>query len=209
MTTWQKALLGVFSAFAVLFIGLLPLQPYPGNFVIKAIPAISLAALAFIAVSGLRGKLLFVSLLFCAAADIALDLPIEMSFMLGLGLFLIAHIMFIITFSRDLKAQKSRIPIVTILAAYAVVMAFVLTPKLGEMAIPVYVYLTAITLMGVFAALRASKNKFTLYGAISFIVSDSLLAINKFMTPVPAVDYFVMATYYAALFLIVYGFLKE
>ena len=88
-------------------------------------------------------------------------------------------------------------------------MAFVLTPSLKEMAIPVYIYMTAITLMGIFASLRASKNDFTLYGAISFIVSDSVLAINKFMMPVVAVDYVVMITYYLALFLIVYGFLKE
>jgi len=209
MTTAQKALLYIFLAFAVLFIALIPLKPYLGDFIIKAIPAISLAALVFIAVSGVRGKLLFVSLLFCAAADIALELPIEMSFMLGLGLFLIAHIVFIVTFSRDFKMQKSRIPIIVLIAIYAVSIAFVLTPWLKEMAIPVYIYVTAITLMGIFAALRAAKNKFTLYGAISFIVSDSLIAINKFMMPVVAADYIIMITYYLALFLIVYGFLKE
>lgn len=209
MTTVQKALLYIFLAFAVLFIGLLPLQPYPGNFAIKAIPAIGLAVLAFLAVSGLRGKLLFVSLLFCAAADIALELPIEMSFIFGLGLFLIAHILFIVTFSRDFKAQKSKIPVILLLIVYAKMMAFVLTPWLKEMAIPVYIYVTAITLMGIFAALRTSKNDFTLYGAISFIVSDSIIAINKFMMPVVAADYIIMITYYVALFLIVYGFLRE
>jgi uncharacterized membrane protein YhhN len=57
--------------------------------------------------------------------------------------------------------------------------------------------------------LRGAKNKFTLYGAVSFIVSDSIRAINKFMMPVPAADYLVMTTYYLALFLIAYGFLKE
>ncbi len=66
MTTLQKTWLYIFGAFAILFIGLLAFEPYPGNFVIKAIPAISLAVLAFIAVSGSRGKLLFASLLFCA-----------------------------------------------------------------------------------------------------------------------------------------------
>jgi uncharacterized membrane protein YhhN len=77
------------------------------------------------------------------------------------------------------------------------------------MAIPVYIYMAAIMLMGIFASLRASKNDFTLYGAISFIVSDSIIAINKFMMPVPAADYIVMITYYLALFLIVYGFLRD
>lgn len=209
MTNMQKTLLYIFLAFAILFIALLPFEPYPGNFVIKAIPAISLAVLAFIAVSGSRGKLLFASLLFCAAADIALELAAGKYFVIGLGLFLIAHILFIVTFSRDFKAQKSQIPIIILLIVYAKMMAFVMTPSLKEMAIPVYIYLTAITLMAIFAALRASKNDFTLYGAIAFIVSDSILAINKFMMPVPAADYFIMITYYLSLFLIVYGFLKE
>lgn len=209
MTTLQRTWLYIFGAFAVLFIGLLSFEPYPGNFVIKAIPAISLAVLALIAISGSRGKLLFVSLLFCAAADIALEVAAGKYFVAGLGLFLIAHILFIVTFSRDFKFQKSKIPVIILLIVYSKMMAFVLTPSLKEMAMPVYIYMTAIMLMGIFAALRASKNDFTLYGAISFIVSDSVLAINKFMMPVVAVDYVVMITYYLALFLIVYGFLRE
>ncbi|OGO57706.1 MAG: hypothetical protein A2025_03160 [Chloroflexi bacterium RBG_19FT_COMBO_47_15] len=209
MTAVQKTLLYIFAAFAIIFIAALPFQPYAGNFVIKAIPAISLAVLALITVRGITGRLLFVSLLLCAAGDVALELEAGKYFIVGLGLFLIAQIMFIVTFSRDFKMQKSRIPIIVILAIYALAMAYIMTPSLKEMAIPVYFYLVVITLMGIFAALRAARNKFTLYGAVSFIVSDSILAINKFMMPVPAVDYIVMVTYYLALFLIVYGFLKE
>ena len=209
VTTLQKTWLYIFGAFAVLFIGLLPFEPYAGNFVIKAIPAISLAALAFIAISGSRGKLLSSSLLFCAAADIALELAAGKYFVIGLGLFLIAHILLIITFSRDFKFQKSKIPVIILLIVYSKMMAFVLTPSLKEMAIPVYIYMAAIMLIGIFASLRTSKNDFTLYGAISFIVSDSVLAINKFMMPVVEADYIVMVTYYLALFLIVFGFLRE
>jgi alkenylglycerophosphocholine hydrolase len=209
MTTAQKTWLYIFGAFSVLFIGLLPLEPYPGNFVIKAIPALSLAVLAFIAVSGARGKLLFTSLVFCAAADIALELDGGKYFVVGLGLFLIAHIFFIITFSRDFKFQKSRVPVIVLLAVYSMMMALVMTPSLKEMAIPVYIYMTALTLVGIFAALRAARNDFTLYGAISFIVSDSIIAIDKFMMPVPAANYIIMITYDLALFLIVFGFLRE
>jgi uncharacterized membrane protein YhhN len=104
--------------FAILFIALSWLQPYAINVAIKVIPAISLAVLAFIAVSEARGKLLFVSLLFCAAGNIALELSIEMSFVLGLGMFLIAQIMFTVTFSRDFKMEKSRIPIIVLLVMY-------------------------------------------------------------------------------------------
>jgi uncharacterized membrane protein YhhN len=209
MTAVQKSLLYIFAAFAIIFIATLPFQPYPGNFAIKAIPVISLSALAFTTISGSRGKLLFVSLLLCAAGDIALELGAGKYFIIGLGFFLIAQIMFIVTFSRDSKMQRFMIPIIVILAIYAIAMASIMTPSLKEMAIPVYFYLVVITLMGIFAALRASKNKLTLYGAVSFIVSDSIIAINKFMMPVPAADYLVMVTYYLALFLITFGYLKQ
>jgi uncharacterized membrane protein YhhN len=209
VTNLQKTWLYIFAGFAAIFIFLLPFEPYPGNFVIKAVPATSLAILAFIAISGSRGKLLFTALLFCAAADVALELAAGKYFVAGLGLFLVAHIFFIITFSKDFKFLNSRIPVIVLFVVYSVMMAFILTPSLKEMAIPVYVYMTALTLVGVFASLRSAKNDFTLYGVISFIVSDSVLAINKFMMPVAAADYIVMVTYYASLFLIVYGFLRE
>jgi len=209
MTNAQKIYLYIFFIFAIAYILALPFQPYPGNFVIKEIPDIALAILALTAVIGLRGKLLFVAVLFCAAGGVALELEAGKYFIVGLVFFLLAHVMYIVTFSRDLKAQKSRIPVVVLLVIYGLIMAFVLRPGLKEMALPVYFYLVVITTMGIFAALRASKSKLVLYGAISFIVSDSILAVNKFLVPVLASDYLVMITYYLAQFLIVYGFVKS
>lgn len=209
MTTVQRIYLYIFFIFAIAYIGILPFQPYPGNFVIKEIPDIALAILALTAVIGLRGKLLFGALLFCAAGGVALELEAGKYFILGLVFFLLAHIVYIVTFSRDFKAQKSKIPIIVLLIIYALIMGFILAPSLKEMALPVYVYLIVITTMGIFAALRASKSKLVLYGALSFIVSDSILAINKFLMPVPASDYLIMITYYLAQFLIVYGFVKR
>ncbi len=138
MTAVQKTSLYIFAAFAIVFIAALPFQPYLGNFAIKAIPAIILSALALTTVSGSRGKLLFVSLLLCAAGDVALELGAGKYFVIGLGFFLIAQIMFIVTFSRDFKMQRSRIPIIVILAIYALAIASIMTPSLKEMAIPVY-----------------------------------------------------------------------
>lgn len=209
MTKTQNIYLLVFLIFAIAYIGTLPIQPYPGNFVIKAIPVLTLSVLALTKVAGLKGKLLFAALLLSAGGDIALALGEGQYFIIGLGLFLVAHIVYIVAFSRDFKAQNSRIPIVVLLVAYAVAIAVVMTPSLKEMMIPVYVYMLVITLMGIFAAFRGPKSKLVLYGAISFIVSDSILAINKFMVAVPASDYLVMITYYLAQLLIVYGFVKD
>lgn len=187
----------------------MPIQPYPGSFAIKAIPVLTLSVLALTKVAGLKGKLLFAALLLSAGGDIALALDEGQYFTIGLGFFLVAHIVYIVAFSRDFKAQKSRIPIAVILVAYAVTIAIIMTDSLKEMLIPVYVYMVVITLMGIFAAFRGPKSKLVLYGALSFIVSDSILAINEFMVSVPASDYLVMLTYYLAQFLIIYGFVKD
>jgi uncharacterized membrane protein YhhN len=209
MNITQRIYLYIFLAFTIVYIATIPFQPYPGHFIIKAIPILSLAILALTTVEGIRGKLLFLALLFSAAGDVILSLGAGQYFVPGLGLFLIAQVVYIVTFSRDFKIQRSRIPIAAILVVYAVVMAIIMTPSLKEMALPVYVYLAVITAMGVFAAFRASKSKLMLYGAVLFIISDSIIAIKKFLTPIPASDYLVMITYYLAQFLIVYGYIKE
>ena len=194
--------------FAVAYVGTLPIQPYFGDFVIKAIPAIALSILALWAVTGLRGKLLSAALLFCAAGDAALGFKKGENLTVGLGLFLVAQVLFVVTFTRDFKVQRPRIPGAVFLVAYAVLMAIILTPSLEDMALPVYVYLTVITFMGITAAFRSPSSKLVVCGALFFIASDSMLAIEEFRDPFPASDYLVMITYYLAIFLIAYGFVK-
>lgn len=208
MNTRQKALLLAFFVFAVAYVGTLPVQPYAGSYVIKAVPEISLALLAIMAIAGLKGRLLFVALLFSAAGDVVLGLEGDY-FEFGLGFFLVTQVLYAVTFSRDFKAQRSRIPVFLFMMALAVTMAVVLTPSLDEMIGPVYVYLIAILAMGVLAAFRASRSPVVLFGVLLFMASDSILAINEFRTTVPAADYLVMVPYYLAQLLIVYGIMRD
>ena len=48
-----------------------------------------------------------------------------------------------------------------------------------------------------------------LYGVILFLISDSILAVDKFKSPVPLRGYLVWATYYLAQCGIAIGFLRE
>lgn len=160
-------------------------------------------------IRGVSGTLLTIALIFSAAGDVTLSLNSSQYFVPGLGLFLIAQITYAVTFYRDFKMQKSRISLAVILVFYAVIMAVIMTPSLEEMALPVYVYLTVITIMGILAAFRQSSNKLGFFGAVSFIISDSILAVNKFLITLPAADYFVMITYYSAQFLIVHGYMND
>jgi len=208
MTTSQRLLLSIALVFAIAYVGTLALQPYPGDFVIKAVPAIGLSILALWAVTGLRGKLLSAALLFCAAGDAALGFEKDENLTVGLGLFLVAQILFVATFTRDFKIQRPRIPGAAFLVAYAVLMAIILTPSLEDIALPVYVYLTVITVMGITAALRYPTSRLVICGALLFIASDSMLAIEEFRDPFPASDYLIMITYYLAIFLITYGMVR-
>jgi uncharacterized membrane protein YhhN len=209
MTSPQRLLLLVAIVFAIGYVATLALRPYTGDFVVKSVPAICLSALALWAVPGLRGRLLSAALLFCATGDAALGYEHGENLTIGLGLFLVAQVLFVVTFTRDFKVQKPRIPGAIFLVAYALLMAFVLRPTLEDMALPVYVYLTVITIMGITAAFRYPASGLVICGALFFIASDSMLAIAEFRGPFRASEYLVMITYYLAIFLIACGMVRE
>jgi uncharacterized membrane protein YhhN len=86
----------------------------------------------------------------------------------------------------------------------------VLSPHLGSMKIPVSVYGVVISFMLMLALhMIFSKNKrsaqLLIGGAVFFIVSDSLLAMNKFYSPFDAAGILIMLTYGLAQMLLVLG----
>lgn len=134
-------------------------------------------------------------------------------FMLGLGAFMIAHLVYIFlnlnlieTEDRKLKFHWSDI----LFAAYGLFMFRFVRPNLGEMMIPTLIYTVVICMMGITAAKRfrrSSKQSFILVlsGAMVFMVSDSLLAIDKFYQSFAQADLLIMLTYITGQFLIVRG----
>jgi len=83
-----------------------------------------------------------------------------------------------------------------------------LLPVAGELAIAILAYLCAISLMG-FAAVFYAHSIRVLVGAISFIASDTLIAVNKFLIPFDQADHAIMASYYLAQLLIFQGLLAS
>jgi uncharacterized membrane protein YhhN len=84
---------------------------------------------------------------------------------------------------------------------------------LGAMLIPVAIYMLVILTMATTAYLRKNSVNILSYGlvflgALFFMISDSILAINKFHQPIPWSDISIMATYAIAQYLIVLGILK-
>jgi len=201
----DRVLLAIFTCFALLFMATLSGAPYPFDYLVKTIPILCLAVLAFRAIPGTKGRLIRVGLLFSGAGDILLQVDGARFFVHGLGAFLIAHLFYIAAFIRRPALVRARLSILVAIAGYGCIMGFLLLPRLGDMLVPVTVYLIIILGMGISASLGTENHALVIAGACFFIVSDSLIAINRFLTPVPLSGYLVMGTYYAAQLLITTG----
>lgn len=210
LATRHNVMLIAYWVISAIYIALIPqIGSVPKLYVLKDLPDVVLALLAINTVPGIRGKLLFMAYVLCAVAGLALDLPFEFAFPLGLALFLLGHVVYIITFLRDFQLQSARLWLVVLILGFAFGMATLLTSKVGPLLIPVYCYLVVISLMCISAVMRQSSNNLVVYGALIFLASDSTLAFNKFVAPLTGADYLVMGTYFVAQFLILYGFLTQ
>lgn len=82
------------------------------------------------------------------------------------------------------------------------------------MLIPVGIYMVVILIMAIVAYLRKgvvvnSSYQLVLVGALFFILSDSIIALNKFYQPLTGSNISIILTYALAQYLIVNGILKS
>lgn len=135
-------------------------------------------------------------------------------FTFGLVSFLLAHIIYSMVFLKSRNQDKKPWLFVGFLAIYAAGLIYLLHDNLGAMLLPILLYMFVILTMATSAFLRqgsVSKISFSLVfiGAILFLISDSLLAINKFYAPLPLSHISIMFTYAFAQLFIVFGLLKQ
>ena len=148
-------------------------------------------------------------MLFSYLGDVLLMFQGENFFMFGLASFLFAHVIYIKVTARFLpkdltvKMISSAFPFVVFLA----VLMYLIYPNLGDLLIPVFVYAITIATFGSVAFLnyrseKSTENLWLFIGALIFILSDSLLALNKFYEPNEIYGVSIMITYILAQFLI-------
>ena len=133
-------------------------------------------------------------------------------FIFGLVAFLIAHMLYIILFDQiriKEKVKQSLFPLLPI-AVYYFLLISLLQPTLGEMKKPVGIYGLIISIMLSFAIdLWRIKDRvvsfYIISGALLFITSDSLLAINKFYSSFQYAGILIMLTYGIAQLFIALG----
>lgn len=160
--------------------------------------------------------LLLGALIFSWVGDLLLMKPEdEMYFLGGLGAFFIAQVIYLLTlyksgYRRPGWSWGAAMPFVI----YTIILLLVLLPKTGSLLVPVLIYGLSITMMGVMASLRRNVTSVDSYnsaltGAVLFILSDSLLAIDKFIEDLPYAGVWVMMTYLAAQYFLVTGILRH
>lgn len=154
------------------------------------------------------------ALFFSWVGDILLmfDSRSSLFFILGLSSFLIAHIFYIFFFHavRIAEAIKPKGFLLIPVVVYYAVLVSILSPGLGDMKLPVRVYGVVICFMLMLALhMFFIKNKkaglLMVSGAFLFVISDSILAVNKFYISFSEAGVLVMLTYGIAQLLIVEG----
>jgi uncharacterized membrane protein YhhN len=183
-------------------------QPYPGSAAVKGLSIATLAWLAWSA--GVRP--LALGLAASSLGDVLLDIRSINLFIPGLILFLVAHLVYASMFLRawqyPLRIWERQRILVGGVILYSLCFAIWLAPGLGALAIPVTLYICAITAM-VVTSVVADVAPRVIAGAVLFLVSDSLLAIAKFKGTFALRDYAVWGTYYLAQYCIATGVLRS
>lgn len=137
-------------------------------------------------------------------------------FYAGVGGFFFAQFFFILSFSasagRAGKGLVYRRPLWIIpFLAYLILMMWYLVPGMEGMMRPVII-IYGISLLGMSVAAfnrygTVNRRSFNLVfiGSVFFVISDSMIAINKFQAEIPRASFIIVATYILAQYLILRG----
>lgn len=194
----RKLLFTVSIIMGIIYIFFIPSEPVSFKIMMKLIPmaliilfALSTRPLA----SPTYKKIIIIGLTVCMIAD-----GVIYWFLAGLGTFFVGHILYIYAFKH--VARKSVPVFIAIpLLLYGIAMViWIAAPQLMKgdfiLGIAIIAYIAIILAMG-WMAIR-SRLVLAIVGALLFMFSDSVLAIDRFVTAIPYRDAFVMVTYYAA-----------
>jgi alkylglycerol monooxygenase len=152
--------------------------------------------------------MLLAALGFSLAGDCLLMFPGY--FIPGLVAFLIAHLFYIALFRQGVPWMASRRALGATLAVGAVMYAVLFNGLNPVLRFAVAAYVLVIALMAAQAigravVLRDRSAVGVAVGAGFFMLSDALLATNRFAQPLPMAQLWVLATYYIAQILIVFN----
>ncbi|MFX1254546.1 MAG: lysoplasmalogenase family protein [Promethearchaeota archaeon] len=190
--------------------------------ILKGIPALLAVFYVFLTMPELNLFFILIlgGLIFCLFGD----LGIMKNLLLGLVLFLVAHILLVIAYSSQIVAFGTQLlENGTVIVAGVLIVLMFLTdlffyrylrrsekPEiLDKMKVPVIVYMVLISLHVVAASVFAYNLFLTsmvivviVIGSVFFFVSDALIAVHEFHHALKYREIIIMTTYYLAIFFI-------
>jgi uncharacterized membrane protein YhhN len=177
----------------------------------KASMAVLLAIAALAHPIARERRWLVPALLFSACGDWLLSIPWwTMSFILGLGSFLLAHICFLGALLPHAAASRERVAAAVVMVLGTASMLIWLWPHLNNgkenLTLPVTVYIAVLSAMVCAALLARLPTIWTAVGAVCFAASDSMIAISRFILGNEALAVPIWWSYAAAEILITAGF---
>ncbi|MFZ6780960.1 lysoplasmalogenase [Undibacterium sp. Ji83W] len=161
-------------------------------------------------ISATYQKAILAGIIFSLIGDIFLMLPgtvFHHGFLCGLLSFLLAHICFLRALISDSRFAGKPLAFVCI-AALGIINLLILWPGLPTaLQIPVIAYVSLLLCMTAQAIsrglqLRSMSGHLALIGGLCFMLSDTLLAYNRFYAPIAHSPLLILSSYYLALWLI-------
>ncbi len=148
-----------------------------------------------------RNWLYIVAMAFSLLGDLFL-LDKEGMFLFGVAAFLVTQLLYIVMVRRGpVKLRRSSLLKASLpFLVYLVILMSLLGPSLGSFYYPVLVYGSVISVFGITALqnyldARDGASRMLLAGALLFIFSDSMIAVNKFHAPHMIYPVAIMLTY--------------
>ena len=178
-------------------------------------PLATLLMLLFVGLSGNAPnprfrRAVMAGIAFSACGDAFLMLPADVlarGFMLGLASFLIAHLCYLWAFTSDARWFGKPAALIGFIIVGAVNLAILWHGIPAELQVPVVIYVGFLIMMtsqavSRFLVLKTAGSGFAAFGGILFLLSDTLIAYDKFHHHLIAAQACILATYYAATWLI-------
>ena len=178
------------------------------RYLFKPLIILSLIALYCYSVAKVN-KWYIIALIFSFMGDVLLLNKFNY-FLFGIGSFLITQVLFIKIIAGQLEKSALKLKIIAVLpfSVFYMALMYILRGKLEEFFLPVAIYGITISVFGTVSLLnyliskKSITSKYLLYGAIIFIASDSMIALNKFYEPHIFYPAAIIITYIMAQYLI-------
>lgn len=167
---------------------------------VKPLPVLALLGWLHDAPPSEYRRWISLGLMFSLLGDVLLAWPGDL-FVFGLGAFLLAHLAYLKAYLSDCR-RLALLPLIIALAVGAVLLGVLIANGLGPLLIPVIVYGVAISAMLWRALARLGSDVpkrsalLAAGGAVAFVLSDSVIGINRFVAPFYAAPYVIILSYW-------------